>query len=112
MIDHLVRMDLDTALKLLANRHRRRILYRLHDQNPQEGIPATRVAHFGKYNLADLRTRMKHIHVPKMDDTDVIDVLDEDTNRLRVRRGDKFADVQPLLRALDSVQHDLPGMIL
>lgn len=105
-------MDLDTALELLADRHRRRILYRLNDQNPQEGIPATRVAHFGKHNFGNLQIRMKHIHVPKMDDMDVIDVLYEDTNRLRVTRGDKFADVQALLRALDSVQHDLPGMIL
>jgi hypothetical protein len=88
--------DLDTALDVLANAFRRRLLVALLERDPQvpvtpgdppiEGEPSDRWS-----------TYPTHAHLPKLDDTGFVEW---DWEGGEVRRGPEFENITPLLKLL------------
>jgi hypothetical protein len=87
---------LDTSLRLLADRERRRILLTLLDEeSARDGtaVPSDRSAP----SDAD-PTALYHSHLPKLDEVGLVRWDQEDHT---VERGPRFEELRPLLETLD-----------
>lgn len=98
---------LDTALDLLADRYRRRLLIALLEHNPQDGqdtqIPAEITIR--DENLDQLQIQIVHTHLPKLENSGVI-VWDRSSNN--VSKGPQFDELLPLLQLMYDHADDLP----
>lgn len=99
--------ELDTALDLLADRYRRRLLLALFEHHPQNDddtqIPAE--IPIEDNELDQLRIQMIHSHLPKLEDAGVI-VWDRAHNT--VSKGSQFDGLLPLLQLLSDHADALP----
>jgi hypothetical protein len=114
---------------LLAERRRRRVLVSLLDAG--EGpVPVANVA-FTRGSAAQSSagaaagsaavgagerseavpesTALRHVHLPKLDESDLVD-WDEEAGT--VARGPRYAEVEPFLELLVRNQHELPGHLV
>jgi predicted transcriptional regulator len=100
-------LSLDTVLKVMANKHRRRLLLRLLDHNPQddEDIDALADHSLSDDELADFRIHMTHRNLPKLVDAGVIE-WDQAENV--VTKGPRFDDLRPLLELMQAHADELP----
>lgn len=93
-------IDLDTALGLVANQYRRRVLLALGEENPQQAddpqIPANEP--IADEEWEHLQIQLQHTHLPKLEDASVIE-WDRNTNH--ISKGPQFDALQPLLRLID-----------
>jgi hypothetical protein len=89
---------LDRTLSILSHRHRRQILFQMHEHGPANG---------DAFTIADLRTKdvdetqwaveLSHVHLPKLAETGYIE-WDRETHT--VRRGSEFDEVAPIIAIL------------
>ncbi|WP_212750762.1 transcriptional regulator [Haloterrigena sp. H1] len=91
----------DRYLWAIGHIQRRRLLLELLE---------TPAIHTSELNMSEGETKLllaevKHAHLPKLADHDVIDWNPE---RNRVKRGSKFEEVKPLLELLDANRERLP----
>ncbi|MFC6960854.1 DUF7344 domain-containing protein [Halocatena marina] len=98
---------LDTALDLLADRYRRRLLIALLEHNPQDDqdtqIPAEIT--IADEDLDQLHIQIIHTHLPKLESAGVI-VWDRSSNN--VSKGPQFDELLPLLQLMYDHADDLP----
>ncbi len=99
-------VELDELFEVLSHPHRRRILTSLNERNPREE---------GEFSLAELITEEEideettglfHNHLPKLDEAGFIDW---DRERHLVRRGPRFAEVEPLIELMVNHTDELPA---
>lgn len=102
MSEQISSVDFDSQLQALSAVERRRLLYALSRANPDHGasVDVTELI-----DDSDLSVSMHHVHLPKLEDMGLVDVEQE---RQRVRRGEHFDEIEPLLRILDRHEDDLP----
>ncbi|MFD1563770.1 transcriptional regulator [Haloarchaeobius amylolyticus] len=91
----------DRYLWAIGHIQRRRLLLELLE---------TPAIHTSELNMSEGETKLllaevKHAHLPKLSDHDVIDWNPE---RNRIKRGSKFEEVKPLLELLDANRERLP----
>lgn len=100
-----MRISGDTAFRLLANRHRRRLLFRFAeaDSDKEIAIPAD-LAFLGE-DMETIETELHHNHLPMLSGAGVIDW---DRGADTVRRGPLFDELQPLLDLLIERRDRLP----
>ena len=100
-------VSLDTTFDILANEYRRRVLVAMLEHNPQDGddpqIPADITIE--NEDLETLRMHMRHKHLPKLEDAELIE-WDRDTNTIRT--GPRFDDIRPLLELMQNHADELP----
>jgi len=95
----------DEALDALADRQRRVLLLTLLESNPQTAdLPASRTD--GGSDGIDSLVRMRHLHLPKLEDYGFVE-WDRETDELR--RGPYFDEIEPLLELLDDHREELPS---
>jgi hypothetical protein len=115
---------IDELFTLLAGRSRRRILVSLLDVRdepvPVESVALTRgaasgsavrartgpTAGDGRGGAVTEEQALDHLHLPKLDESDLIDW---DREAGTVARGPRFAEAESFLRLLARNQHELPG---
>jgi len=98
---------LDVSLDALSHPYRRRILTRLHDQNPRKE------AEFSADELADdaddidrLVLEIHHRHLPKLAEAGFID-WDREADVLT--RGPRFDEIAPLIELMINHRDELPA---
>lgn len=88
----------DAVLRLLAERQRRAVLRRLTDAAEPVAVESLAASlATTTSDVAGVRIRLRHTHLPKLHDADVIDYDAEDGT---VRRGPRFDAVASLLRII------------
>ncbi|WP_458188632.1 DUF7344 domain-containing protein [Haladaptatus sp. NG-WS-4] len=99
--------SLDTVLDALANPYRRRLLFALLENNPQDGLDVQRPAEVTEsdVDMEQLEIRILHSHLPMLDDAGLIE-WNRDTND--VVRGPQFAEIRPFLRSIQKHVDNLP----
>lgn len=84
----------------VANKHRRRLLVALREQNPQPtdgAVPQKLYERDGEAN--GLQIEFRHNHLPRLEDAEFI-TWDRDTNE--ITKGPNFDDLQPLLELIEN----------
>lgn len=101
------RGSLDQALSALSSTPRRRVLLALMDDGPRQQ-ETFETGTFAPDTPDGETTRIKlhHRHLPRLDRTGYID-WEEDTGR--IRPGEKFDEIRPLLQLLDDHPDRLPA---
>lgn len=101
------RLALDEVMEILADVYRRRVLVEMLDHNPQNAndaqLPADVI--IADDDLAALRTQIRHVHLPKLEDAGLVK-WDCEANVLR--RGPRFEEIRPLLKLMHDHANDLP----
>ncbi|WP_435157367.1 hypothetical protein [Haladaptatus sp. DFWS20] len=91
--------SLDTFLKILADTDRRQLLVALLEYDSLDDdysqIPAD-VTNSDEQE-SQLSLQMTHIHLPKLDDADIIEWNQDD---YAVRKGPRFDEIRPLLQMI------------
>ena len=98
---------LDRLFEVLSHPYRRRILLLLSEVNPREEdefSPADVATEDDDVDL--LRTELFHSHLPKLEERGYID-WDRDTQT--IRRGDRFDEIEPLIKLMHDHQDELPA---
>jgi hypothetical protein len=96
----------DDVCHALADRQRRALLFALRDRNPRPAEPVggpTRGAADG--DDRELEIKLYHVHLPKLHDDGFVEW---DREAEEVRRGARFAEIEPLLDLLDDHRDELP----
>jgi hypothetical protein len=95
----------DEALDALADRQRRRVLLALVERNAQVTEPAVSQTDGGDDDL-DVLVRMRHVHLPKLEDYGFVEW---DREADEIHEGPRFGEIRPLLELLDDHREDLPS---
>ena len=97
----------DTALDVLANKVRRRLLVALLEHDPQDatGPQILSDGEMGDKDRESLRIAMFHSHLPKLEEEGFIE-WDRDSNS--VHKGTHFGAIRPLLELLQNHSDELP----
>lgn len=97
---------IDQALSALSKTPRRCVLLALKEDSPrqQETFETGEITP-NTPESETIRIELYHRHLPRLDETDYID-WDEDSGR--IRRGEDFEEVRPLLELLDDHPDKLP----
>lgn len=92
-------LTLDDQYEALSDAERRRLLLALHDADPGTWLAV---------EPEDERraTSLYHVHLPKMADMGLVEVRQKDESDC-VRRGPRFARIQPHLRFLDRYREEV-----
>lgn len=93
--------SIDGYLDALANGERRALLYALLTHNPQSDTPAVVSAFESEPH--DRVVRMKHVHLPKLEDHGLV-VWNRE--RAEVSKGPKFDDLRQLLELMHDHEVD------
>lgn len=101
----MIRISGDTAFRLLANRHRRRLLLRFAEADPDEEVAVPADLAFLGEDMETIETELHHTHLPMLSEAGVIDW---DRGADSVRRGPLFDELQPLLELLIERRDRLP----
>lgn len=101
----MIRIPGDTAFRLLADRHRRRLLLRFAEADPDEEAAVPDDLAFLGEDLETIGTELRHTHLPMLSEAGVVD-WDRGANT--VRRGPLFDELQPLLELLIERRDRLP----
>jgi hypothetical protein len=98
----------DDALDALADRQRRVLLLGLLEHNPQvvDSVASKTDGGTDEVGDVDLLVRMRHLHLPKLEDYGFVEWDDEAGE---VVRGPRFAEIEPLLELLDDHREELPS---
>lgn len=103
----LEKTPLDVALRILADKFRRRLLIALVDHNPQDDndtqIPAN--VTLDEEEIRDIQIAMAHTHLPKLEDYGFIEW---DTDENVIRRGPQFEEIKPLLELIQNQADEFP----
>lgn len=97
----------DVALDALADRNRRILLIALLEHNPQADDDP-QVPDDLDIEVADsesLRLRLRHTHLPRLEEPGFIE-WDRETHE--IRRGARFDELRPLLELLHTNREELP----
>ena len=112
---------------LLADRRRRRVLVSLLDAGdapvPVSDVTLTRgaaarssvastgdsTAARGRSETVEDGTALRHVHLPKLDESDLVDW---DPEAETVARGPRYAEAEAFLELLVRNQHELPGHLV
>ncbi|NGM71257.1 ArsR family transcriptional regulator [Natronolimnobius sp. AArcel1] len=101
------RLVLDDVLEILADVYRRRVLVEMRNHNPLDDddaqLPADVI--IADDDLAALRTQMRHVHLPKLEDAGLVE-WDRKANVLR--KGPRFDEIRPLLKLMADHADELP----
>jgi hypothetical protein len=101
------RLALDDVLDIFASVYRRRVLVELLDHNPQDAndaqLPEDVIIE--DEDLATLRTQMRHVHLPKLEDAGLVE-WDREANLLQ--KGPRFEEIRPLLKLMTDYADELP----
>ncbi len=91
----------------MADVYRRRVLVEMLDHNPQDDddVQLPEGITIADDDLATLRTQMRHVHLPKLEDAGLVE-WDREANVLR--RGPRFEEIRPLLKLMDDHADELP----
>jgi hypothetical protein len=105
-----VGVSLDELFEMLSHEPRRRILVAVGRDNPRdEDEIASKLAateHEGGPDTTELvKTKLYHVHLPKLDEAGFIDW---DRESCHIRRGPRFEEIEPLLGLLDDHRDELP----
>ena len=93
----------DEHLKIVSNVHRRRLLLDLLHENPR--TVRTDIADAEGPDGRERAILMYHIHLPKLADHGYIE-WDDETGK--VTKGDRFAEIEPILTALTEYRDNSP----
>lgn len=100
------RLALGEVLEILADIYRRRVLVELLDHNPlDDDVRLPEDAIIEDDDLATLRTQMRHVHLPKLEDEGLVE-WDREANVLR--KGPRFEEIRPLLKLMADHADELP----
>lgn len=105
------RTSMDSALSVLADRNRRRVLVSLLDIGPQSRtrpLDLQDVLRSGEAS-GSCEIRMRHVHLPKLADKGYIE-WDRTTDE--IRQGQRFAELRPLVRLLVENEGELLGDVI
>jgi hypothetical protein len=95
-----VTVPFDEMLEAVADHHRRTLLVALLEENPQDELSV-----LGDDDALEYLTRMRHVHLPKLDEYGFIN-WDQEANE--VTKGPNFAEIKPLLELLRDHGDELP----
>lgn len=98
-------MDLNSFLDLLASPYIRRLLMTLLEHSPEDEASIPEDLASSDEELDELLTQITNIHLPKMEDSGVIE-WDRENNV--VRKGPMFDKLRPLLELIDENPEQLP----
>lgn len=98
--------SLDEVLKAFANRDRRRLLVDLQDGGSQTLTEFVRTWADDR-DHDQLRLRMRHHHLPRLERSDLVDVANE-----TIHRGEAFDDISAFLDFLRVNVDDLPEQMV
>lgn len=103
-----IRTPLDEMFIAVSNIHRRRLLVRLKEQDPQEAheIHTPDDVQTGEEDLDRFLMKMFHLHLPKLEDRGFIRW---DNEKETVAKGPRFDEIRPLLELLDNHADELPS---
>lgn len=96
----------DTMLEVLGDRYRRRVLVTLLDHERQNAEIAPVPPDISAEELSELKLKMRHHHLPKLEEADLI-MWDRETND--VRKGPRFDEIRPLVEQISECADELPG---
>ena len=97
---------LDEVFELLSKSPRRRILTSLLNANPSDETEIVPSSVIRNERRKDDSTRLRHIHLPKLEEADFI-AWNPDSET--VTRGPRFDEVAPLLELLVANREELPA---
>lgn len=95
---------MDEVFDALANRHRRRVLLRLLERNPQPELVDDAPFDVGRTDGED-RVELVHVHLPKLESMGFI-AWDRDDHL--IVKGPAFEEIRPLLELVEENEHALP----
>ena len=98
-------MDLGTALQLLSDPDRRRLLLRIREHNPEDAEQMPRETTDSDAEFRRAFSQMYHLHLPMLAAADVI-AWDRDQNV--IRRGPDYDELRPLLDLFHDHEEELP----
>lgn len=87
--------------RALGKPERRRILFRLLESNPNDGLFIPEDIHVGETELSQLHIELVHVHLPMLEEAGLIR-WNRDAEHLS--RGPNFADVGDVITAIS--EHD------
>ena len=96
---------LDTVMNLLADSHRRQLVLALAERNPQRDDAMRPEDVFDGDQREELLIGLRHNHLPKLADADVIE-WNRSANL--VRRGPRFEAVYSVIRPMQDHIDELP----
>lgn len=97
----------DTVFDALANEQRRRILFDLAERNLRDDSPISIDAPPDTTDDGETAgIEEYHVHLPKLDDCDLID-WEPGSNT--VEAGNRFAEIAPILELLRDNREELPA---
>lgn len=99
-------MCLDDSLEVIAHEARRTLLMHLREREPIDVRAVENDLIGDDYDRHDVRTRLHHVHLPKLEGAGVV-VWDRDPGE--IHRGWAFPEVEPLLAVLDEHSERIPG---
>jgi len=100
----------DRVFDAMGHRYRRRLLFALLDENPQDaadpqGAEAALLPGSGDADADRVRAMIVHSHLPKLDATGYVD-WDRETGK--IRKGPAWEEIAPLLALLEAHGDELP----
>lgn len=98
-------MDLGTALLLLSDPYRRRLLLWIREHNPEDAEQIPRDMTDSDTEFERMFSQMYHLHLPMLAAAGVI-AWDSDQNV--IRRGPEYDELRPLLNLLRDHKEELP----
>lgn len=105
-MDNMVDQTPETAFRVLANGHRRRLLLALLEHNPQADVTVRDDVRFDDEGVEDLRVELYHQHLPMLER---LGVIEWDRGTHSVSKGPNFDEIRPLLELFDRHRGELPA---
>lgn len=98
--------DWGIIFEVLANEQRRRVLVTLLEHNPQCGkVKVPEDVGVGGTELAKLRIKYYHLHLPKLD---AAGFINWNRDSLEIVKGPSFSEIRPLLELIQNHRDELP----
>lgn len=98
-------VEANTVFEMLANDHRRRLLFALLDHNPQQEVQEPAGATLDGVEKENVQIEMYHRHLPKLEDAGFIRWK---RDAQQVTKGPVFEEIRPLLESLRENADKIP----
>lgn len=106
MTENSATVEANTVFEMLANDHRRHLLFALLDHNPQQEVQKPDGITLDGVEREKIQVEMYHMHLPKLEDAGLIHWNRDDQ---QVEKGSVFEKIRPLLESLRENADKIPG---